>query len=128
MSSRRRTKAESLTPLLVRVIAAAVEAGKPGHADAMRAYGQLALVEVLCRGVLAPENVDVEKAIEEIARAHLGFAESRNQLRTALARVRAEHRDAIERALTLHESVSDVSHFYAGLAYGITLAELSAGH
>jgi hypothetical protein len=125
LSRRLLREEENLPPLLVRVIAAAAVAGDKGHASALCAFGRLALVEVPGRGVLAPCNPGVQRAIEELARAHLGMDDARKELRDALAEVEPfARRDAIESAHNHVGSVSDETYFYVGLAYGITLATL----
>jgi hypothetical protein len=110
------------------VIAAAAHRGEKAHADALRAYGELALVEVPTRGVLAPTEPEVYEAIEAVARDHLGFSTARAAFRRAIRRVEPfDRRDTIENAHNELVSVSDASYFYVGLSFGLTLAELS-GH
>jgi hypothetical protein len=58
--------------------------------------------------------------------AHLGLEEARREFRKALQAVESfNERDAIESAHNQVRSVDDKAYFYAGLAFGITLASLA---
>lgn len=125
MSPRR---AGGLSPLLVLVIQA-LEAQdnkeRPREAEALRALGELARVQVPTRGVLAPSEDALYQAIDHIATAHLGLAVPRKALGTALIAVEPyTKRDEIEVAVNHLSAVLDVAYFNAGLAFGITFADL----
>src|SRR5258708_5874615 len=55
----------------------------PGAAMALRAFGELAAVEIPGRGAFAADNPDIYKAIENVADAHLGFAKPRREFSKA---------------------------------------------
>lgn len=78
--------------------------------------------------MFVPNHSDVSTAIERVARAHLQFDMARRvRFREALARVPdATGRDDIESAQTHIRSVSDEAWFYAGLAFGVTISNLSS--
>lgn len=125
-------RAAGLPPLLIHVIRAAAYAAKhgppgerAGQAEALVELGRLAAVSVPARGVLAPIDADLYKAISKIAGDHLHYDKARTTLAAALARVKTfEHRDAIASAHTDVMIAMDNAYYYAGLAWGLTLAEL----
>lgn len=125
MSPRR---AGGLSPLLV-VVIEALEAQsnkeRPREAEALRALGELALVQIPARGVLAPSEDKLYQAIDRIATAYLGLGDPRNTLGAALTAVEPyTKRDEIEVAVNDLSAVLDVAYFNAGLAFGITFADL----
>jgi hypothetical protein len=76
------------------------------------------------RGVLAPGD-ELCDEIDRVAQRHLHRCEADEQFRAAIARIAdIAHRDAIETAHGRLVNVSEVAHYYAGLAAGIALAEL----
>jgi hypothetical protein len=84
----------------------------------------LALQNVGFRGVLAPDP-DLYKRIEDLAKKHLDWIDAKGELRKALDAVKDfERRDAIVCAHTRVIDVSDTAYYYAGLAFGLTLADL----
>jgi hypothetical protein len=66
------------------------------------------------------------RRIDDLAKAHLGLADAKQEFYAALKRVSKFKRgDAIERAHTRILDVSDTSYYSTGLAFGLTLAGLS---
>ena len=115
----------ALPPLLDRLIYAARKHGDRDRAAALGALGQLAVVALPCHGVFAPADEEaLYSAIEGVAARHLQFARIRKRRRTALEAITSiEKRDAVETACSEFQSVSDSVYFYAGLAFGIVLAD-----
>jgi hypothetical protein len=132
MARHRSRKADGLSPLLVRLIKAAKHSGRDaegadiaGVPHALREFGALALWAIPVYGVFVPNRDEIAVAVARVARAHLGLDEARKELRDALKAIeRFDQRDPIESALNHVLSVSDATHFYAGLAFGLTLADL----
>lgn len=76
-------------------------------------------------GVLAPGE-ELCNEIDRVAQRHLNRREADREFRSAIARVpTVKDRDAIESAHGRLVEVSEVAHYYAGLAAGITLSALS---
>jgi len=120
-------KPSGLPPLLTHVIRAAasderLSDGK--HAAALRALAQLFMLTLPARGVLAPGD-DLCARIDAIAIRYLDRATAEQLFRRAVSGVpNVQQRDAIETAHASIVGVSELAHYYAGLAAGITLAEL----
>lgn len=123
----------NLPPRLVRLIEAA-RAARPAAEDyetgavanALEEFGVLGAWVIPFHGVFVPNDSDVCAAVDTIARAHLGLDHARRELRRSLKVVEPfEQRDAIESALNQVRSAYDEAYFYAGLAFGITLADRS---
>lgn len=92
-------------------------------AEALRALGDLALIQIPTRGVFAPDEDHLYGAITRIADQHLGLAKSRREFYLATKAVEGfADRDAIESAHTYVLIDSDEAYFYTGLAFGVTLA------
>lgn len=128
MSPRR---AGAISPLLI-LIANALDAlpreDRPREGEAVRALGALARIYVPARGVLAPTEDALYNAIDQIAMRHLDLAVPRKALGTALVSVEPyTKRDEIEAAVSHLSAVLDVAYFNAGLAFGITFADLRSG-
>jgi ATP phosphoribosyltransferase regulatory subunit HisZ len=121
-----------LPPLLARVIELAVYAEKhddstdrTGEAAFLGGVARLAVQNVGFRGVLAPPP-ELYKPIEDLAKEHLEWVDAKKELREALDRVKKfKRRDAIETAHIRVLSVSDTAYYYTGLAFGLTVADLS---
>lgn len=115
---------------LVRIARAASHAAqydsrayRQGEARALIELGHLAGVVVPARGVLAPVDEDLCREFHEIARNHLGYERASRHFRSGLRRVaKFEDRDAIEIAHTELLSVTSVTYYYAGLAFGLAFA------
>lgn len=98
---------------------------RAGHDAALRELGRWALVYVPSRGVLAPCEDDAYKAIQEIATRHLLYRKARATWSKALRAIdSSEQRNEVESAQNWMQSVSDDAYYYAGLACGITLADM----
>jgi hypothetical protein len=118
-----------LPPLLASIIRAVAtdsrhEGDAGGRALALHDLARLFMTVVPLRG-LDPAD-DVREEIDRIANRHLHRGRAEAHFRSAVDRiVSVKERDSIETAhLQVIES-SELAHYYAGLAAGITLAELS---
>jgi hypothetical protein len=133
MSRRRSRMSVELPPLLVCLIQAAEKHGEDaegrelaGVAKALRDFADLALWAVPIHGVFVANNNDVSVIVERIAKAHLRLDEARRELRDALKVIEQfEQRDQIESACNHLRNVSEDAYFHVGLAFGITLSDLS---
>ena len=131
MSRRRSTKAERLSPVLARLIEAAERHGEDaegrdieGAARALREFGSVALWVLPIHGVFVPNDNDVSVIIERVATQQLGLEEARAEFRRALEIIEPfDQRDPIELAHGRVRSVAEEAYFYAGLAFGLVLAE-----
>ena len=111
-----------ISPLLMHLIRAVARESKE-RAAALDDLAQLFVLIVPVHGV-APAD-EVRDAIERIAVRHLQRGEADAELRRAVARVSSvKERDAIESACVQLLESGELAHYYAGLAAGITLAEL----
>ena len=135
MARKRFKKSERLSPLLVRLIDAAEHAREDaegrdirGAAQALREFGQLALWALPIHGVFVANNNDVSMIVERVAKQHLDWEEARSEVREALKPIGSfAQRDPIESAHNHLRAASDEAYFYAGLAFGATLADLASG-
>jgi hypothetical protein len=126
MARHRPGEARALPHALVRLIHAAEDSGSRGQASALRELGQLALKTIPAHGIFVANENDIEMAVEQIARAHLGLARARQEFRDATRVVESFHqRDPIESAHNHIGSVKDEAWFFAGLAFGLTLVDYS---
>jgi hypothetical protein len=133
MARKRKRKTERLPTLLVRLIEAAENAGTDaeggdirGAARALREFGLLALWALPIHGIFVPNNNNVSLVIQRTAKDHLEWEEARSEVRAALGAIETfDLRNPIESAENHLRAVSDEAYFYAGLAFGVTLAELS---
>jgi hypothetical protein len=122
----------AIPPLLVQIINAARHAAKAstdraGHDKVLADLSRWALVHVPNGGVLAPESDQAYQVIEQAAERHLGVKDARAALRAALKSLQsAEQRHDIEEAQNWLQAERDGAYYYAGLACGITLAQLAA--
>ena len=116
-----------LPPLLAHVVRAAgsdPRLADGNHAAALDALARLFLLALPARGVLAPGD-DLCDRIDAIATRHLNRATAERQFSLAVSGVASvTQRDAIETAHANIVEVSELAHYYAGLAAGIALAEL----
>lgn len=125
--TRTRPGAEALSPLLTLLIDVLERRRASSEAEALRALGELAVDEVPARGVFAPTDEDTCRLVERIAAKHLGLKAPRRAFFRATAAVKPfERRDEIESAANHLRTVSEQVYFYAGLAFGVTLADLPA--
>jgi hypothetical protein len=116
-----------LPPLLAHVIRAAASDARltaGNHAAALDALARLFMLALPARGVLAPSD-DLGVQIDAIAKRHLDRAAAERLFHRAMSGIESvPQRDAIETAHASLVDVSELAHYYAGLAAGITLAEL----
>ena len=128
MSPRR---AGDLSPLLLVVVDAlevqnSRERQREGHA--LRAFGELARVQIAARGLFAPTEDELYQAIDAVATRHLGLPAATRALRVKLAAVEPlAKRDAIASAVNHVRAVSDQAYFGAGFAFGVTFADPKSG-
>ncbi|MGH9158790.1 MAG: hypothetical protein ACRD2X_02225, partial [Vicinamibacteraceae bacterium] len=125
--SRRRGKqaTEALPPLLVRVIRAAERQGKSDEAQALAAYAHYALFTIPTEGVLPRDDYELFNGVERLARKHLGLTAARRAFSRTITSIEPlERRDRIDSAATALQAESDAAYFDAGLAFGITLADI----
>ena len=133
MPRHRSSKAQALPQALVRLIHAARKSTTDsqgsditGAAEALRELGELALWALPIHGVFVPNNNDVAVAVTKIASEYLGLKEVRREFRDALSAIELfEDRDPIESASNHLQTVSDAAYYYAGLSFGLTLADFS---
>jgi hypothetical protein len=113
-----------LPPLLERLILGAEHRGETERAFALSALGRLAVVAIPREGVFGPaDDEGLYVAIENVARKHCGYRELRQAVKVALEPITDfDHREAIENAYNQSDAASDRVYFYAGLAFGVTLA------
>ncbi len=127
MSPRR---AGDLSPLLLFVIdalEAQASRERQREGQALRALGELARVQIPARGVFAPTENELYQAIDAIAARHLGYAVAAKALRIKLADVEPfAARDEIATAANHMRTLSDLACFNAGLAFGVTFADLKS--
>ena len=98
-----------------------------GSARALRAFGELAAIEIPGRGVFVADNPDLYKAIEEVADLYLGFAKPRREFSKATDSVKdVALRERIQVSANETQSVSDQAYFYAGLAFGVSLSRFGS--
>lgn len=120
----------ALPPLLMHVIRALEHDARDGarHASAGRAaalseLARLFMVVLPVRG-LDPAD-DLREEIERIATRHLHRGEAEAKFRSAVDRIASvQQRDSIETAHLQLVDSTELAHYYAGIAAGITLAEL----
>jgi len=128
-------KSEGRSPLLVRLIEAAQHSGEDaegrdirGVAQALREFGKLAEWALPIHGVFVANNEGVSTTVERVAKRHLDWEDARQEVREALDAVESfGQRDPIESAQNHLRAVPDEAYFYAGLAFGVTLANLANG-
>ena len=118
-------------PSLLRLLAESLDARRsPDHpevAAALLEFGVLARLQIPARGVLPLPNDQLFDAIDRVAIQHLNLGPVREQLDTALAQIVAlSSRDEIEVALDHVCAVLNIAYFNAGLAFGVTLADLKS--
>jgi len=113
--------------LLAHVILAAASDARlcdGNHAAALHALARLFMLTLPARGVLAPSD-DLCARIDDIAKRYLDRTSAEQLFQRAVSGVSSvQQRDAIETAHASIVGVSELAHYYAGLAAGITLAEL----
>ena len=121
---------ERISPLL-RLLAEALGARSAGdhpQAGAMLCeFGQLARLQIPIRGALPLSDDQLFNEIDVAAIKHLDLAGVRKTLDAALAQVSPlTTRDEIEVSVDHLCAVLNVAYFHAGLAFGVTLADLKS--
>jgi hypothetical protein len=92
-------------------------------AGALRAFGELAALEVPGRGAFAVEHHELYLKIEAIANVHLGFSRPRKEFSKATDLISdAELRERVQVSANEMQSISHQAYFYAGLAFGFTIS------
>jgi hypothetical protein len=92
------------------------------HSATLIELARIIALHLPARGVLAPGD-DLCNEIDRVAQRHLHRREADRQFRDAIEQIEdVARRDAIEIAHGRLVEVSEVAHYYAGLAAGITLA------
>jgi len=87
------------------------------------AYGDDEALEAFERVWFVPNDNIVSMIVDRVATRHLGLEDARAEFRKALAIVEPiERRDPIDVAHTNVRSVAEEAYFYAGVAFGVTLA------
>jgi hypothetical protein len=131
MARHRSRKVRELSPLLQRLIEAAKRSGVDtegadisGVPEVLREFGGLARWAIPVHGVFVPNNEVLVRLAERMARERLNMQDAKREFEEALKSISDFHqRDAIETAVNHILSVSDEAYFYAGVAFGITLAD-----
>ena len=120
----RRHPVPALAPLLDRLIDAEERRRQRDRSLALSAFGKLALLAIPTGGVFAPaDEHELFRAIDDIAAKHFRLRERRRAAKTAMNVVgEFDDRDAIARANNDFQTRSDRAYFYAGHAFGVTLA------
>ena len=126
MSSRkRRVRIPGMLDTIVKALERQEIHNAAGAARALRAFGELAALEIPGRGVFAAERPELYQVIEDVADAHLGFSRPRREFSAATHMVSdAELRERIQVSANEAQAISDQAYFYAGLAFGVTLSRL----
>jgi hypothetical protein len=119
-----------ISPLLT-LLAESLDARRnPDHPEigaALREFGRLARLQIPARGALPLSNDQLFDSIDCVALKHLNLAAARKELDTALARTEPlSTRDEIEVAVDHVCAVLNIAYFNAGLAFGVTLADLKS--
>jgi hypothetical protein len=127
MSHEGTERVSSLLKLLVESLEARRNPEAPEVALALVELGKLARLQIPARGVLPFSDDQLFDAIDAIAVKHLNLAAAREEMNSAVARVEPlASRDEIEVAVDHVCAVLNVAYFNAGLAFGVTLADLKS--
>ena len=119
---------DRISPLL-RLLAESLDARRnPDHPEVTAAlceFGKLTRLQIPARGVLPLSNDQLFDSIDGVAIKHLNLEGAREELNAVLARVAPlSSKDEIEVAVDQLCAVLNVAYFNAGLAFGVTLADL----
>ena len=118
-------------PPLLRLLAEALDARcsteHPQAGAMLCEFGQLARLQIPIRGALPLSDDQLFNEIDMVAIKHLDLADLRKALDVALTQVDPlATRDEIEVAVDHLCAVLNVAYFHAGLAFGVTLADLKS--
>jgi len=121
---------ERIAPL-PRLLADALDArgshDQPQAGAALCELGQVARLRIPVRGVLPLSDDQLFDEIDRVAVEHFELAAVRQTLDATLAGVESlATRDEIEVAVDHLCAVLNVAYFHAGLAFGVTLADLKS--
>ena len=133
MSRRRALTDGTVPPLLLWLINAAKHSGRDGEGadlggtpEALRELGALASWALPIHGVFVPNNSDISIEVERVSKAHLGLDRPGREFGRALKAVEPFGlRSDLESAHNHLRTVEDEAYYYAGLAFGIVLANVS---
>ncbi len=127
MSEPKTARISPLLALLAEALDARTGPAQTQEGAALCELGQLARLQIPIRGVLPLSDDQLFNAIDTVAIKHLDLGAVRQTLDSALARIEPlSSRDEIEVAVDHLCAVLNVSYFNAGLAFGVTLADLKA--
>ncbi len=127
MSNPKLARISPLLRLLVDALDARGSGDDPRVVDALVELGELARLQIPVRGVLPFGDDQLFDAIDGIANKHFDLAAVRQSVDAALARLEPlATRDDIEVAIDHLCAVLNVAYFSAGLAFGVTLADLKS--
>lgn len=123
-------RAVDLSPLLVQVARAIAHHPDSranlrdgDHLAALIDLARITLLSVPARGVVVCD--DLRNEIDQVADRHLNRRAAQKKFLAAIQRVQnRERRDAIDSAHIQIVELSELAHYYAGLAAGLTLADL----
>jgi hypothetical protein len=135
MSKRfRKKKSRRLPPLLRRLIWAAMQVKEDAGGadishipDALMEFGVMAQWGVPAHGVFVATQPDIEVIIGRAAKLRFGGGDAKREFDEAVRIVEDLHqRDEIETAMNGVRAADSDAYFYAGMAWGITLANMSS--
>lgn len=116
-----------LLRLLAEALEARGEASQPQSGAALCELGQLARIQIPVRGALPLSDDQLFNEVDGIAVKYLDLGAVRKALDVALMQVEPPSaRDEIEVAVDHLCAVLNVAYFNAGLAFGVTLADLKS--
>ena len=94
--------------------------------EILRRSSLLARRAVPVRGVVGISAQEIAAEIEQLATTHLGLEQARHAMRQALREVEpAARRSAIDAAQNRMLEAQATAHFYAGVAFGVTMADVN---
>lgn len=127
MSAAQTERISSLLRLLAEALDERSNGGQTQEGAALRELGQLARLQIPVRGVFVLSDDQMFNAIDRIATKHLDLGSVRQTLDTTLARIEPlALRDEVEVAMNPLCAVLNLAYFNAGLAFGVTLADLKS--
>lgn len=116
-----------LLTLLAEALDARSSAAQTREGAALCELGKLARLQIPIRGILPLSDDQLFDAIDSVAVKHFDLGAVRQTLDSALARIEPlSSRDDIEVAVDHLCAVLNVTYFNAGLAFGVTLADLKS--
>jgi hypothetical protein len=114
---------KNFPPLLRRLVRAAQTECPEGHAEALVVFIGLALRKEPPRGIFDPRaKVELNAAIQSIARAHFEVDEALVAWRRALTAATSSSKDPDPPHSGFPQQTDCAASFYAGLAFGLVFA------